>query len=239
MRLHQWAFATASWRAQQGLDGGERGVDCDVVEEVVQGVGAYIMGRRMFGGGEGSWDSEWTGWWGDDPPYHVPVFVLTHHERDPLTMRGGATFTFVTEGVESALERARTAAAGRDVAIAGGASTVREYLRLGALDELYLHIVPVILGARRRSHPRTDHGDRLAVGHARQVPRCPLSGRTPPQPRCPRARDEVDAPGMRPRRGASSRACKRSSWRSRPCRRRSCLPCPRFACSPLRRSGPG
>jgi dihydrofolate reductase len=150
MRLHQWAFATAAWRAQHGLEGGERGADSEVIEEVVQGVGAYIMGRKMFGGGEGPWDEAWKGWWGEDPPFHAPVFVLTHHAREPLSMQGATTFTFVTEGVESALERARAAAAGRDVAIAGGASTVRQYLRMGALDELYLHIVPVVLGAGER-----------------------------------------------------------------------------------------
>lgn len=94
LRLHEWVFATDSWRAQNGLEGGERTVDSEVVEEVVQGVGAYVMGRNMFGGGGGPWDENWTGWWGEDPPYHVPVFVLTHHAREQLTMRGGTTFTF-------------------------------------------------------------------------------------------------------------------------------------------------
>jgi dihydrofolate reductase len=150
MRLHEWALATASWRAQHGLDGGERSSDSEIVEEGVAGVGAYIMGRKMFGGGEGPWDEAWTGWWGDDPPYHAPVFVLTQHARDPLTMQGGTSFTFVTDGAESALERARVPAAGQDVAIAGGASTVRQYLGLGLVDELYLHIVPVLLGAGER-----------------------------------------------------------------------------------------
>jgi dihydrofolate reductase len=150
MRLHEWVFGTASWRAQQGLDGGARNADSAVVDEVVQGVGAYIMGRKMFGGGEGPWDETWTGWWGDEPPYHAPVFVLTHHARNPLTMRGGTTFTFVTEGIESALEQARSAAGEKDVAIAGGAHTVQQYLRSGMLDELYLHIVPVILGVGER-----------------------------------------------------------------------------------------
>jgi dihydrofolate reductase len=150
MRLHQWAFDTASWREQHGLEGGERNADSEVVDEVVQGVGAYIMGRKMFGGGEGSWDETWRGWWGDDPPYHTPVFVLTHHRRDPLPMEGGTTFTFVTDGIGSALEQARAAAGDQDVAIAGGASAVRQYLVAGLLDELYLHIVPVILGAGER-----------------------------------------------------------------------------------------
>ncbi|MEY9965326.1 dihydrofolate reductase [Streptacidiphilus sp. MAP12-16] len=150
MRLHQWAFATESWRAQQGLEGGERNADAEVVDEVVRGVGAYVLGRKMFGGGDGPWDQTWTGWWGEEPPYHAPVFVLTHHPREPLTMQGGTTFTFVTTGIGSALELARTAAGDRDVAIAGGASTVRQYLAAGMLDELYLHIVPVILGAGER-----------------------------------------------------------------------------------------
>ncbi len=150
MRLHEWAFATQSWRAQQGLEGGERSVDSEVVEEVVEGVGAYVMGRKMFGGGEGSWDENWTGWWGEDPPYHAPVFVLTHHAREPLPMQGGTTFAFVTDGIESALQQAQTAAGDRDVAIAGGASAVRQYLAAGLLDELYLHVVPIVLGAGER-----------------------------------------------------------------------------------------
>jgi dihydrofolate reductase len=150
MRLHEWAFATDSWRRQQGLDGGEHNADAEVVDELVRGVGAYIMGRRMFGGGDGPWDETWRGWWGEDPPYHAPVFVLTHHSREPLSMQGGTTFTFVTGGVESALEQARAAAGDADVAIAGGASAVRQYLAAGILDELYLHIVPVILGAGER-----------------------------------------------------------------------------------------
>jgi dihydrofolate reductase len=150
MRLHQWMFETAGWREQHGLDGGERTADADVVDELVQGIGAYIMGRNMFGGGDGPWDETWTGWWGDDPPYHAPVFVLTHHLRDPLTMQGGTTFTFVHDGIESALEQAREAAGDKDVAIAGGASAVQQYLRAGLLDELNLHVVPIILGAGER-----------------------------------------------------------------------------------------
>ena len=150
MRLHEWAFATASWREQHGLGGGERDADADVVDEVVEGVGAYIMGRRMFGGGEGPWDETWMGWWGENPPFHAPVFVLSHHPREPLTMEGGTTFTFVTDGIVSALERARTAADENNVAVAGGASAVQQYLAAGLLDELYLHIVPVVLGTGER-----------------------------------------------------------------------------------------
>jgi dihydrofolate reductase len=150
MRLHQWLFETARWREQQGLEGGPRTADSDVVDEVFHNVGAYIMGRKMFGGGDGPWDQTWTGWWGDDPPYHVPVFVLTHHRRQPLPMLGGTTFTFVTEGIESALDQARSAAGEKDIAIAGGAHTVQQYLKAGMLDELYLHIVPVVLRAGER-----------------------------------------------------------------------------------------
>jgi dihydrofolate reductase len=149
-RLHEWAVVTESWRRMHGLEGGERGADSDVIDGLTQGVGAYIMGRKMFGGGEGPWDQSWTGWWGEDPPYHVPVFVLTHHEREPLAMKGGTTFTFVTGGIESALEQARTAAGDGDVAIAGGASVVRQCIAAGQLDELYLHIAPLILGAGER-----------------------------------------------------------------------------------------
>jgi dihydrofolate reductase len=150
MRLHEWAFSNASWRAQHGLEGGEHNADSQVIEEGTQGIGAYLMGRKMFGGGEGAWDESWTGWWGDEPPYHAPVFVLTHHPRPPLELRGGTTFTFVTDGIESALEQARAAAGDQNVAIAGGARTVQQYLAAGLLDELQLHIVPVILGAGER-----------------------------------------------------------------------------------------
>jgi dihydrofolate reductase len=150
MDLHQWAIATATWREQHGLRGGERNADAEIAAEMPRGIGAYIMGRRMFGGGDGPWDESWTGWWGEDPPYHAPVFVLTHHPRDPLPMQGGTTFTFVTGGIESALEQARAAAGSGDVSIAGGASAVRQYLAAGLLDELHLHIVPITLGAGER-----------------------------------------------------------------------------------------
>ncbi len=150
MRLHQWVFATESWRREHGLEGGSANVDSDVVEGLVKDVGAYIMGRHMFGGGEGPWDETWAGWWGDDPPFHVPVFVLTHHPRAVLALEGGTTFTFVTEGIDSALVRARAAAGEKDVAVAGGAQAVRQYLAAGLLDELYLHVVPVVLGSGER-----------------------------------------------------------------------------------------
>jgi len=150
MRLHQWVFETASWRKQHGESGGAPTVDSEVLDDAVQNVGAYIMGRKMFGGGEGPWDDTWKGWWGDEPPYHVPVFVLTHHAREPLLMRGGTTFSFVTTGIDAALQQARQAAGDKDISIAGGARTIQQYLAAGMLDELYLHIVPVILGAGER-----------------------------------------------------------------------------------------
>jgi dihydrofolate reductase len=150
MRLHQWAFDTEGWRAQHGREGGERNVDSEVAGRMMEGNGAYIMGRKMFGGGDGAWNEDWTGWWGDDPPYHAPVFVLTHHPRDPLPMEGGTTFTFVTGGIEAALEQARAAAGDEDVCVAGGASTVNQYLAAGLLEELRLHIVPVVLGSGER-----------------------------------------------------------------------------------------
>jgi dihydrofolate reductase len=150
MRLHDWAFATESWRKQHGLEGGQHNVDAEVADQLMQGVGAYIMGRKMFGGGDGPWDETWKGWWGDDPPYRTPVFVLTNHPREPLPMEGGTTFMFVTEGIEAALALARAAAGTGDVAIAGGARTVQQYLAAGLLDELYLHIVPIVLGSGER-----------------------------------------------------------------------------------------
>jgi dihydrofolate reductase len=150
MRLHDWVFATRAWNAQHGREGGEPGVDSDVAARASEGVGAYIMGRRMFGGGEGAWDLDWTGWWDREPPFHVPVLVLTHHEREPLPMDGGTTFEFVTDGIEAALERARASAGDQDVEIAGGARAVQQFLAAGLLQELYLHVVPVLLGSGER-----------------------------------------------------------------------------------------
>jgi dihydrofolate reductase len=148
--LHEWVIVTESWRAQHGKEGGERNVDSEVVAEVSEGIGAQIMGRKMFGGGPGPWDESWHGWWGEDPPFHTPVYVLTHHPREPLEMEGGTTFHFVTDGIEFALEQARAAAGDKDVLVAGGASAIQQYLEAGLLDELYLHIVPVILGGGER-----------------------------------------------------------------------------------------
>jgi dihydrofolate reductase len=149
-RLHEWVLRTAAWRREHGREGGEDNADGEVVEETLQNVGAYVMGRKMFGGGDGPWHESWRGWWGDDPPFHVPVFVLTHHPREPLEMKGGTTFHFVTDGVEPALEQARAAAAGRDVVVAGGASAINQCLAAGLLNELYLHIVPIVLGGGER-----------------------------------------------------------------------------------------
>jgi dihydrofolate reductase len=149
-RLHEWAFATRSWQQHHGRDQGEVNADSAVIEDGIANIGAYIMGRKMFDGGEGPLDEEWKGWWGENPPYHVPVFVLTHHERAPLPMQGGTTFHFVTDGIESALEQAKQAAGDGDVMIAGGASAVNQYLAAGLLEELHLHIAPVVLGGGSR-----------------------------------------------------------------------------------------
>lgn len=146
--LHEWAFAAASWRESHGLPGGETNADSEVLQESIDSTGAVVMGRRMFSGGEGAWepDPRADGWWGDDPPFHVPVFVLTHHARETLVMEGGTSFNFVTDGIEAALEQARAAAGDQDVLLAGGASIVQQYLKAGLLDELQIHIAPVLLG---------------------------------------------------------------------------------------------
>jgi len=152
MDLHQWVFELEAWRKQQGLQGGEVNASTPVVEEAQSNVGATVMGRNMFGGGPGPWseDPPWNGWWGDNPPFHTPVFVLTHHPREPLEMKGGTTFTFITDGIESALEQARQAGDGQDVVLGGGANVVQQYLGAGLVDEFELHIVPILLGAGER-----------------------------------------------------------------------------------------
>lgn len=149
-RLHEWALASEGWRRQHGLEGGEPGPDSEILDEVGARAGAVVMGRKMFGGGPGAWDEDWKGWWGDDPPFHKPVFVLTNHPRTALEMAGGTTFHFVTEGVAAAVEQATTAAGSRDVLIAGGANTIQQVLAAGLLDELFLHVAPVVLGAGER-----------------------------------------------------------------------------------------
>ena len=148
--LHDWVIALRAWRELHGREGGETNASTPVVEEAVANVGAEIMGRGKFGGGPGPWsDDPWQGWWGEDPPFHMPVFVLTHHERDPLTL-SDTTFTFVTDGIESALEQARGAAAGKDVTVGGGADVINQYLSAGLVDELELNIVPLVLGGGAR-----------------------------------------------------------------------------------------
>lgn len=152
LRLHEWVFELEAWRRQMGEEGGEVNASTQVVVEAQTNVGAVVMGRNMFGGGPGPWreDPPWNGWWGDDPPYHAPVFVVTHHTREPLEMQGGTTFWFVTDGIETALERAREAAGERDVLLGGGADVANQYLRAGLLDDFELHIAPVLLGAGER-----------------------------------------------------------------------------------------
>jgi dihydrofolate reductase len=146
--LMEWFMRTRSWKAMHGQDGGETGVDDRAAAASFENLGAWILGRNMFGPVRGPWpDDAWNGWWGDEPPYHVPVFVLTHHARPPLVMQGGTTFHFVTDGIESALAQARAAADGRDVRIGGGAATVRQYLRAGLIDELHLAVRPILMGA--------------------------------------------------------------------------------------------
>jgi dihydrofolate reductase len=146
--MMQWFFPTLVWRRMQGLEGGETGVDNRMAERGFAGVGAWILGRNMFGPVRGPWpDDSWKGWWGDEPPYHTKVFVLTHHARAPLKMAGGTEFHFVTEGIRSALEQATAAAAGRDVRLGGGVATIRQYLQAGLIDEMHLAMGPVLLGS--------------------------------------------------------------------------------------------
>ena len=150
--LHQWLFPTRTLQRNLfGKDGGTTGVDDDFAARGFQNVGAWILGRNMFSPSRGDWsDPNWKGWWGDNPPYHVPVFILTHHARPPIEMEGGTTFYFITGGSREALDRAREAAAGRDVRIGGGANTIRQYLRDGLIDELHIAIAPVLLGRGER-----------------------------------------------------------------------------------------
>jgi len=151
-QLHDWVVKLKFFREMHGdVGGGETGTNDDVLREAFENVGATIMGRNMFGGGPGPWgDERWKGWWGDNPPFHTPVFVLTHHAREPLVMQGGTTFNFVTDGIKSALDQAKQAAAGKDVALGGGAKAAQQYLAAGLIDEMDLHVVPLILGAGER-----------------------------------------------------------------------------------------
>ncbi|MFZ0665426.1 MAG: dihydrofolate reductase family protein [Acidimicrobiales bacterium] len=150
-RLHEWVFATRSGSQMIGVEGGNEGLDDEFFSKRASGVGATIMGRNMFGPLRGPWgESEWTGWWGDNPPFHHPVFVLTHHPRPPIEMQGGTTFHFVDGGIEAALAAALEAASQRDVLVGGGAATIRQYLRAALIDDMHLAIVPVLLGSGER-----------------------------------------------------------------------------------------
>lgn len=152
MRLHEWVFPLAVWRATHGLQDGEVNESTRVVEESLANIGASVMGRKMFGGHPGPWDAKkpWNGWWGVNPPFHHPVFVLTHYAREPLELEGGTTFTFVTDGIEAALERARRAAGGKDVSLGGGAQAAQQYLAAGLVDQMELSVVPTLLGSGER-----------------------------------------------------------------------------------------
>lgn len=148
MRLHEWAFKLKEWRGPHGLEHGETGQDNDVIKESQDNQGAVIMGRKMYSGGKGPWQKDpiADGWWGNNPPFHLPVFVLTHHPRDTVIKEGGTSFIFVTDGIESALKQAKKAAGGKNVAVAGGASVIQQLIKDGLLDELQIHIVPILLG---------------------------------------------------------------------------------------------
>ena len=148
LKVFDWFFPTRTWQRMHGNEDGETGVDDDVAAQGFENIGAYILGRNMFGPVRGPWpDESWKGWWGDEPPYHTPVFVLTHHPRAPLKMAGGTTFHFVTDGIHAALAQAQEAAGGQDVRVGGGVGTIRQYLNAALIDELHLAIVPFLLGS--------------------------------------------------------------------------------------------
>jgi dihydrofolate reductase len=159
-QLHEWVFGLASFRARHGGEGGKRNADDEIVAEAIAASGATVMGRKMFSGGSGRWedDPRADGWWGDEPPFHGPVFILTHHPREPVVKQGGTTFTFVTDGIESALEQARAASGGKDVALGGGADVAQQYLNAGLLDEVQIHLAPLLLGGGVRLFGELDGG---------------------------------------------------------------------------------
>jgi len=162
--LMEWFFPTLTFRSMHGGEGGETGVDNSFAEKSMSDKGAWILGRNMFGPVRGPWpDDSWKGWWGDDPPYHVPAFVLTHYEREPLVMEGGTTFYFITDGIHSALEKAKAAAGDRDVRIGGGAATIRQFLQAGLIDEMHLVVRPILLG---KGEPLFADLDLRALGYA-------------------------------------------------------------------------
>ena len=164
-RLHEWVTALKTWRSAHNQTGGDVNESTAVMEKELANIGATIMGRNMFGGHPGSWNETdpWKGWWGNNPPFHHPVFVLTHHARDPLVMEGGTTFTFVHDGIESALEKARRGANGKDVALSGGAQAAQQYLKAGLVDEMQLHMVPILLGSGERLFDNVDDLHGLAL----------------------------------------------------------------------------
>lgn len=171
MQLHEWAFELAAWRAPHGKDGGEVNASTPVVQAMVANAGATVMGRNMFGGGPGPWGADpWDGWWGEDPPFHTPVFVLTHHAREPLHKDGGTTFHFVTDGIESALKQARQAAGDRDISLAGGAYVAQQALAAGLVDEFTLSVVPVLLGSGTRLLENLGADLKLAQADVVQAP---------------------------------------------------------------------
>jgi dihydrofolate reductase len=160
--LHEWAVSLKAWRSAHGLQGGEVNESTRVMEDSIANIGATVMGRNMFGGHPGPWDAAkpWKGWWGRNPPFHHSVFVLTHHVREPLTLEGGTTFMFVTDGIDSALEQARRAASGKDVRLGGGAKAAQQYLKAGLVDEMVISLVPILLGGGERLFEGVDdlHG---------------------------------------------------------------------------------
>jgi dihydrofolate reductase len=168
-RLHEWMYPLAVFHEMQGEDAeGEVNASTAVIRGWWENVGAVVMGRNMFGGGPGPWRGDWRGWWGENPPYHVPVFVITHHPREPLEMQGGTTFHFVTDGIEAALKLAREAAGGKDVWLTGGASVIRQYLRAGLLDEIEISLTPVLLGEGERLFADLD-GSEIELEQVRAV----------------------------------------------------------------------
>lgn len=171
MQLHEWAFRLAAWRTPHGREGGEINASTPIIEEALQNIGATIMGRRMFGGGTGPWgESPWEGWWGEDPPFHTPVFVLTHHPREPLQKQRDTTFFFASDGIEAALEQAKQAAGGKDVGLGGGADVAQQYLAAGLLDELQLNVVPVLLGGGTRLFEDAPADTKLEIVQTTEAP---------------------------------------------------------------------
>jgi dihydrofolate reductase len=176
-RLHEWLVSLKVFREQHGGEGGEVNANTPFAEDILAGTGATIMGRNMFGGGPGAWEGDtWKGWWGDDPPYHHPVFVLTHHAREPLEMEGGTTFHFVTDGIESALEQARAAAGDSSISLGGGASVAQQYLAAGLLDEMVISVAPIFLGGGARlfdnlgdAPPKLDQVEAVAAPAATHI----------------------------------------------------------------------